>query len=767
MKFKPAKSQSHVINNGKPKKMIFKIDGNPIPTVEEKPIKCLGKWFTIDGKDTPMVQNMTEQAETWLKEVDKSGLPGSYKAWCYQHGILPRLIWPISIYDVPLTTIEKLEGKVSTFLRKWLSLPKSLSSIALYNKGGVLQLPMTSIVEEYKVAKVRHTMILRDNKDDKVQGAQLDHRTRLKWKAQDALEEAESRLRHKDLVGTVTQGRLGLGCITRAQWRGASSRQRREMVQQEVRQHEEETRQTKAVSLKAQGKWMRWENIRSRKLTWNELWKTEANKLKFAIASVYDVLPSPSNLAIWKLIDDPACENCGRRATLEHILSSCPKSLSGGKYRWRHDQVLEAIADGLNTAVKNAKGKQRRPEFIKFVKAATTLASKTSVRGSAAGILAMANDWILLVDLKRQLRFPEYIAPTNLRPDIVISSKESKVCVIMELTVPWEERIEEAHERKMLKYAELVDKCKDNGWKTWCFPFEIGCRGFPGQSTWRSLKMLGVTGKERRTVIDKAGRTAESASMWIWNRKRHTNPDNDTIDPHTSASSATSLPSETSVRGSATKAGLSHSVPSLASKTSDRGDAAAESARRGKSQHHQCAVCGSDTHQTLKKPCPKRRHRPLRNVRAFQGKNDILSNFYPCSVKVFERCFRSTEHAYQFMKARYYGMEELAEEICKQPNACGAKKLAKQVLTEASWDEEKLEVMSAIIRAKAECVPEYRRELLKCDVIVEAVYGDNYWSCGLKTHDVPWANEKDWPGKNIMGQLHMKLREELQHQSVK
>ena len=52
--------------------------------------------------------------------------------------------------------------------------------------------------------------------------------------------------------------------------------------------------------------------------------------------------------------------------------------------------MLEAIADGLNTAVKNAKGKQRRPEFIKFVKAATTLASKTSVRGSAAGILAMA-----------------------------------------------------------------------------------------------------------------------------------------------------------------------------------------------------------------------------------------------------------------------------------------------------------------------------------------------------------------------------------------
>ena len=100
-------------------------------------------------------------------------------------------------------------------------------------------------------------------------------------------------------------------------------------------------------------------------------------------------------------------------------------------------------------------------------------------------------------------------------------------------------------------------------------------------------------------------------------------------------------------------------------------------------------------------------------------------------------------------------MDDLVEEICKQPNAWGAKKLAKQVLTETSWEEEKLEVMRAIPRAKAECVSEYRRELLKCDdVIVDAVYG----GVGSKTLDVPWANKKGWPGKKIMGQLHMKLR---------
>lgn len=35
-----------------------------------------------------------------------------------------------------------------------------------------------------------------------------------KWKAEEAVRDAESRLRHSDIVGTVTEDRLGIGCIT-------------------------------------------------------------------------------------------------------------------------------------------------------------------------------------------------------------------------------------------------------------------------------------------------------------------------------------------------------------------------------------------------------------------------------------------------------------------------------------------------------------------------------------------------------------------------
>ena len=71
-------------------------------------------------------------------------------------------------------------------------------------------------------------------------------------------------------------------------------------------------------------------------------------------------------------------------------------------------------------------------------------------------MLATARDWELRVDLGRQLQFPEIVARTTLRPDIVLTSLTTKQVVLLELTVPWEDRIEEAHERKRAKYSDLV-----------------------------------------------------------------------------------------------------------------------------------------------------------------------------------------------------------------------------------------------------------------------------------------------------------------------
>ena len=104
----------------------------------EKPVKSLRKIYDCTLKDTAAFQ---AALGTWLTAVEKSGLPGKFKAWIYQHGILPRLLWPLLVYDVPMTTIECLKRKVSSFLRKWLGLPQSLSRIVLYGRSNKLKLP--------------------------------------------------------------------------------------------------------------------------------------------------------------------------------------------------------------------------------------------------------------------------------------------------------------------------------------------------------------------------------------------------------------------------------------------------------------------------------------------------------------------------------------------------------------------------------------------------------------------------------------------------
>ena len=95
-----------------------------------------------------------------------------------------------------------------------------------------------------------------------------------------------------------------------------------------------------------------------------------------------------------------------------------------------------------------------------------------------------------------------------------------KKIIIIELTVPWEERCGEANERKRAKYDELMTECRGKGWQTWNFPVEVGCRGFPAKSVWWLFSALGVTGRYRRTAAQRMGQAAEQSSCRIWMKKK-------------------------------------------------------------------------------------------------------------------------------------------------------------------------------------------------------------------------------------------------------
>lgn len=90
-----------------------------------------------------------------------------------------------------------------------------------------------------------------------------------------------------------------------------------------------------------------------------------------------------------------------------------------------------------------------------------------------SGLLHSAQFWQLTVDLGSQLKFLQHVAETTLRPDIVLVSEAMKSHVMLKLTVPWVERMEEAFERKKEKYNSLVSDGHRKGWKARCLPVEV------------------------------------------------------------------------------------------------------------------------------------------------------------------------------------------------------------------------------------------------------------------------------------------------------
>ena len=113
-------------------------------------------------------------------------------------------------------------------------------------------------------------------------------------------------------------------------------------------------------------------------------------------------------------------------------------------------------------------------------------------------------------DLDQQLLFPEIICSSTQRPDIVIYSIKLKKVVVVELTCPAEENIEERHSEKLGRYEIST------GWKVHLFAIEVGVRGYTACSLRTCLSKLGFIHRSVRGIIKKASHSALRCSFWIW-----------------------------------------------------------------------------------------------------------------------------------------------------------------------------------------------------------------------------------------------------------
>ena len=208
MKFKAKKSRSVVIQKGKVEdKYQFKIQGELIPSLKDQPVKSLGKWYFKSLNDRENIRMFVEQVKDGLKKIEETGLPGKYKVWMLHHGLVPKIRWPMMLYEISMTTIEATGRKVSSMIKKWLGIPRSMSAVGLYSTSSKLQLPFVSLEEEFKVAKTGTALSIRESKDKKVAEAGVVQSTGRKWSATEAIKAAEARLRQEEIGGIICHGK--------------------------------------------------------------------------------------------------------------------------------------------------------------------------------------------------------------------------------------------------------------------------------------------------------------------------------------------------------------------------------------------------------------------------------------------------------------------------------------------------------------------------------------------------------------------------------
>ena len=176
-------------------------------TVSRGPVKNPERWYDLSMNDTKRRLETVKLATEGLLAINRCGLQGKLKVWCLQFILIPKLFWPLLVYEICLTTVEAIEAKINKFTRRWLGVPPGLTDVAMCCRKAKLRLPLKSILEEYKCGKARLFSMLEDSEDKVVKTVQPTRKTGRKSKVVEAVDEAKGCLKIREVIGLTKTNR--------------------------------------------------------------------------------------------------------------------------------------------------------------------------------------------------------------------------------------------------------------------------------------------------------------------------------------------------------------------------------------------------------------------------------------------------------------------------------------------------------------------------------------------------------------------------------
>ena len=150
----------------------------------------------------------------------------------------------------------------------------------------------------------------------------------------------------------------------------------------------------------------------------------------------------------------------------------------------------------------------------------------------------------------------------------------------------------------------------------------------------------------------------------------------------------------------------------------------------------------------------------------FFWKENPFCNFTRCIIKYEGKTFTSSEQLFMWMKAIFFGDDEIADKILKCGSPEEARRLGRLVKNydDDLWDKNRLNAMRKAVGSKFAQNEPLKKQLLdkKYDgkQFVEAAYYDRIWGIGYNENDALVTPESRW-GRNELGKILNDVRDIL------
>ena len=223
-----------------------------IPSIQNNPVKFLGR--IIDGAldDSKRTDELQSKLLDGLNLIDQSNHSSAEKLWILHYLLMPRIRWPLLIYEIPMYRVFKLEQKISTFIRKWIGLHRTTTNLSFYSTTSPCPLPLTSLTSILKAQKVSGHLQLRDSCDPLISSSVPVLKAGT-FVVEDAVKDAESALKFEMIRGNTQSNKAGLGINKAIKSPSRGTKDHGDLVFDTVKQLQENNNYPKEVTLEVQG----------------------------------------------------------------------------------------------------------------------------------------------------------------------------------------------------------------------------------------------------------------------------------------------------------------------------------------------------------------------------------------------------------------------------------------------------------------------------------------------------------------------------------